>query len=109
MQLATARPVLDRTVRRYHRPHFARGTRRGLVAPSSFDAAIRKGWKVAREYTVLSIDRRHRHGTVLLQMAGRPERLMVSYVGSVKAGFRFSGTRLAGPGSLMPAYPQLSN
>lgn len=109
MQLATARSALDRTVRRYHRPHFARGTRRGLTAPSSFDAAIRQGWKVAREYTVLSIDRRHRHGTLLLQMARRPEKLMVSYVGSVKAGFRFSGPRLAGPGSPMPEYPQLSN
>ncbi|MFZ1974603.1 MAG: hypothetical protein WAU89_17290, partial [Candidatus Acidiferrales bacterium] len=64
---------------------------------------------VAREYAVLSIDRRHRHGTVILQMAGRSERLMVSYVGSVKVGFRFSGPHLAGPGSPMPAYPQLSN
>lgn len=109
MQLATARSVLGRTVRRYHRPHFVRGTRRGLVAPQSFDAAIRQGWKIAREYTVLSIDRRHRHGTLLLQIAGRPERLMVSYGGSVKAGLRFSGPRLAGPGSLTPAYPQLSN
>jgi hypothetical protein len=109
MQLATAKSVLERTIRRYHRPHFVRSTRRGMAAPSSFDAATRKGWKVAREYTVLSIDKRHRHGTLLLQMAGRPERLMVSYVGSVKAGFQFSGPRLAGPGSPMPAYPQLSN
>jgi hypothetical protein len=64
------------------------------VTPASFLEAVKQGWKVISENTVLAIDKRHRHGKVFLQMEGRAERLAVEYTGTVKEGYRFRTPRL---------------
>jgi hypothetical protein len=64
------------------------------VVPASFLEAVKQGWKVISENTVLAIDKRHRHGKVFLQMEGRAERLAVEYTGTVKEGYRFRTPRL---------------
>jgi hypothetical protein len=64
------------------------------VTPASFLEAVKLGWKVISENTVLGADKRHRHGKVFLQMEGRSERLAVEYTGTVKQGYHFGTPRL---------------
>jgi hypothetical protein len=64
------------------------------VLPSSFVEALRQGWKFSRESTCLSIDKRHRDGTVTLIRPGF-SKLFVPYTASVKQGHIFGKPRLA--------------
>ncbi len=64
------------------------------VVPASFLEAVKQGWKVISENTVLGVDKRHRHGKVFLQLEGRAERLAVEYTGTIKQGYRFGTPRL---------------
>ena len=64
------------------------------VVPASFLEAVKQGWKVISENTILGVDKRHRHGKVFLQMEGRAERLAVEYTGTIKQGYRFGTPRL---------------
>jgi hypothetical protein len=65
-----------------------------LVVPGSFIEALKAGWTVARETTVLAIDRRHRHGKVILQKRGCEQRLAVPYTASVKLGYYYAKPEL---------------
>ena len=65
-----------------------------LVVPGSFIDAIKTGWTIAKETTVLSVDRRHRHGKVILQKKGCEQRLSVPYTASVKLGYHFQKPEL---------------
>ena len=60
-----------------------------LVVPGSFIEALKADWTVAKETTVLAIDRKHRHGKVILQKRGCEQRLAVPYTASVKLGFTY--------------------
>ena len=64
------------------------------VVPASFIEALKAGWTVAKETTVLAIDRRHRHGKVILQKRGCEQRLTVSYTASVKLGYHYGKPEL---------------
>jgi hypothetical protein len=64
------------------------------VVPASFVEALKQGWKFERESTCLSIDKRHRDGTVTLVRPGF-SKLFVPYTASVKQGHRFGKPRLA--------------
>jgi hypothetical protein len=63
------------------------------VVPASFVEALKQGWKVISENTVLAMDKRHRHGKVFLAKAGSSN-LVVSYTGTIKQGYRFGKPRL---------------
>lgn len=64
------------------------------VVPGSFVDALKQGWKVVRETTVLAIDKRHRHGNVFLSKPGG-SKLVVPYTGTLKQGYRFGKPELA--------------
>lgn len=64
------------------------------VLPASFVEALKQGWKFSRDATCLSIDKRHRDGTVTLTRSGFA-RLFVPYTASVKKGYTFGQPRLA--------------
>jgi hypothetical protein len=64
------------------------------VVPASFPDALKHGWKIVHEHTVLGADKRHRHGKVYLQMAGRAERLVIPYTATIRQGYRFSRPEL---------------
>jgi hypothetical protein len=64
------------------------------VVPLSFVEALKQGWKFDHESTCLSIDKRHRDGTVALVRPGF-SKLFVPYTASVKAGHSFGKPRLA--------------
>jgi hypothetical protein len=64
------------------------------VLPGSFVEALKRGWKVISENTVLGADKRHRHGKVFLQMGGCAERLTVSYTATIKQGWIFGKLQL---------------
>jgi hypothetical protein len=64
------------------------------VVPASFLEALKQGWKVISENTVLGVDKKHRHGKVFLQLEGRSERLAVEFTGTVRQGYRFATPRL---------------
>jgi hypothetical protein len=64
------------------------------VLPASFVEAVKAGWKIAKETTVVSVDRRHRHGKVILQKRGFERRLSVPYTSSVKLGYTFGKPEL---------------
>jgi hypothetical protein len=64
------------------------------VAPASFVEALKQGWKFDHESTCLSIDKRHRDGTVTLIRPGS-SKLFVPYTASVKRGYSFGKPRLA--------------
>ena len=65
-----------------------------VVVPGSFVEALKAGWKVISENTVLGADKRHRYGKVFLQMAGRAERLVVPYTGTIRQGYIFGEPQL---------------
>lgn len=65
-----------------------------VVVPVSFVEALKQGWKFNHESTCLSIDKRHRDGTVTLVRPGF-SKLFVPYTASVKQGHRFGKPRLA--------------
>jgi hypothetical protein len=65
-----------------------------FAVPGSFIEALKEGWTIARETTVLAVDKRHRHGTVILVKKGREQRLAVPYTASVKLGYRYSKPEL---------------
>ena len=65
-----------------------------LVLPASFVEAVKAGWKIAKETTVLSVDRRHRHGKLFLEKRGCEQRLTVPYTASVKLGYHFAKPEL---------------
>ena len=56
-----------------------------VVVPVSFVEALKQGWKFNHESTCLSIDKRHRDGTVTLVPPGF-SKLFVPYKASVKQG-----------------------
>ncbi len=60
------------------------------VVPASFRDALKHGWKIISEHTVLGADKRHRHGKVYLQVSGRAERLVIAYTATIRQGYRFS-------------------
>ena len=62
--------------------------------PASFPEALKDGWKIVHEHTVLGADKRHRHGKVYLQLSGRAERLVVPYTATIRQGYRFSRPEL---------------
>ena len=64
------------------------------VLPATFLEALKQGWKFAHETTTLSIDRRHRDGTITLTRPGFAK-LFVPYTASVKKGHSFGKPRLA--------------
>lgn len=64
------------------------------VLPGSFVEALKQGWKFSHDATCLSIDKRHRDGTVTLTRPGFA-RLFVPYTASVKKGYTFGPPRLA--------------
>jgi hypothetical protein len=64
------------------------------VVPASFVEALKQGWKFAHDSTCLSIDKRHRDGTVTLVRPGF-SKLFVPYTASVKQGYSFGKPRLA--------------
>jgi hypothetical protein len=64
------------------------------VVPASFIEALKQGWKFAHDATCLSIDERHRDGTVTLMRPGF-SKLFVPYTASVKRGYSFGKPRLA--------------
>jgi hypothetical protein len=64
------------------------------LLPGSFVEALKQGWKFSRESTSLSIDKRHRDGTVTLVRPGF-SKLFVPYTASVKQGHVFGKPRLA--------------
>ncbi|MGA7624544.1 MAG: hypothetical protein WCA91_13295 [Candidatus Acidiferrales bacterium] len=59
------------------------------VVPATFAEALRRGWRLISENTNLGADKRHRHGRIYLQMAGRSERLVVDYTATIRQGYRF--------------------
>ncbi len=63
------------------------------VAPSSFVDALQTGWAIAKETTVISVDRKHRHGKVILHKKGSAGILEVDYTGSSKVGYQFSAPK----------------
>ena len=65
-----------------------------VVVPVSFVEALKQGWKFNHESTCLSIDKRHRDGTVTLVPPGF-SKLFVPYKASVKQGHSFGKPRLA--------------
>lgn len=64
------------------------------VVPGSFVDALKQGWKVVRENTVLAIDKRHRRGKLFLAKPGG-SKLVVSYTGTIRQGYRFGKPELA--------------
>jgi hypothetical protein len=62
--------------------------------PRTFQQALRRGWKVIREVTTLGADKRHRHGAVILESAGRSEKLKIPYTATIRQGFRFGKPQL---------------
>jgi len=64
------------------------------VVPDTMLRALKEGWKFAHETTCLSIDRRHRDGTVTLTRPGF-SKLFVPFTASVKKGYIFGKPRLA--------------
>jgi hypothetical protein len=64
------------------------------VVPASFPEALKQGWKIINEHTVLGADQRHRHGKLYLQMSGRAERLVVPYTATIRQGYRFGEPQL---------------
>ena len=64
------------------------------VVPQSFVEALKQGWKLDHESTCLSIDKRHRDGTVTLVRPGF-SKLFVPYTATVKQGHIFGRPRLA--------------
>jgi hypothetical protein len=64
------------------------------VVPASFVEALKQGWKFDHESTCLSIDKRHRDGTVTLVWPGF-SKLFVPYTAGVKTGHSFGTPRLA--------------
>jgi hypothetical protein len=63
------------------------------VVPASFVEALKQGWKFSRDATCLSIDKRHRDGTITLTRPGFAK-LFVPYTASVKKGYTFGKPRL---------------
>ena len=47
--------------------------------PGSFDQAMREGWQIVSERTVLATNEKARRGVVILGIKGRSERLSVSH------------------------------
>jgi len=68
--------------------------RNRAVVPTSFVAALKRGWTVAKENTVLGADKRHRYGTLFLTKPSG-SKLVVDYTGTIKQGYRFGKPRLA--------------
>jgi hypothetical protein len=64
------------------------------VLPASFVEALKQGWKFNHDATCLSIDKRHRDGTVTLVRPGF-SKLFVPYTASVKSGYQFGKPTLA--------------
>ena len=64
------------------------------VLPNSFVEALKQGWKFDHESTCLSIDKRHRDGTVMLVRPGF-SRAFLPYKASVETGHSFGKPRLA--------------
>jgi hypothetical protein len=64
------------------------------VVPATFVEALKQGWKFSHDATCLSIDKRHRDGTVTLVRTGF-SKLFVPYTASVKQGYIFGNPRLA--------------
>ncbi len=64
------------------------------VLPASFVEALKQGWKFSHDATCLSIDKRHRDGTVMFTRPGFAK-LFVPYAASVKKGYTFGKPRLA--------------
>jgi hypothetical protein len=64
------------------------------VVPASFVEALKQGWKFGHDSTCLSIDKRHRDGTVTLVRSGF-SKLFVPYTASARKGFIFGKPRLA--------------
>jgi hypothetical protein len=64
------------------------------VVPDTFLQALQQGWKFSHDATCLSIDKKHRDGTVTLTRAGF-SKLFVPYTASVKRGLIFGRPRLA--------------
>jgi|HubBroStandDraft_6_1064221.scaffolds.fasta_scaffold1306286_1 hypothetical protein len=64
------------------------------VVPKSFVEALKNGWKFDHDSTCLSIDKRHRDGTVTLVRPGF-SKLFVPYTASIKRGYSFGKPRLA--------------
>ncbi|HET6143866.1 MAG TPA: hypothetical protein VFE02_10175 [Candidatus Acidoferrales bacterium] len=50
-----------------------------FAVPSSFQQALKLGWKIAKEESLLDDGERERHGVVLLRRKGFPFRLRVEY------------------------------
>jgi hypothetical protein len=67
---------------------------RRAVLPASFVGALKRGWKIISENTVLGADKRHRHGKVFLQMSGHVDRLVVSYTATIRQGCIFGKPQL---------------
>lgn len=65
-----------------------------LVVPGSFIEALKAGWTIAKETTVLAVDHKHRHGKVILQKKGSEQRLVVPYTASVKLGYHYGKPEL---------------
>jgi hypothetical protein len=74
---------------------FAVPSQSSHAKPTTFVEAIKRGWKVVREKTVLGADRRHRHGAVILRMPGSSSKLKVPYTGSIRQGYRFGRPQAA--------------
>jgi hypothetical protein len=64
------------------------------VLPASFMDALKQGWKFTHETTAITIDKRHRDGTVLLTRPGF-SKLLVPYKASAKKGFTFGQPQFA--------------
>jgi hypothetical protein len=64
------------------------------VVPASFVEVLKQGWTFDHESTCLSIDKRHRDGTVTLVRPGF-SKLFVPYMASVKMDHSFGKPRLA--------------
>jgi hypothetical protein len=64
-------------------------------SPRSFQQALRDGWTILREITTLGVDKRHRHGAVILAKDGHSEKLKVPYTGTIRQGYRFGKPQLA--------------
>lgn len=64
------------------------------VVPASFVEALKQGWKFAHDSTCLSLDKRHRDGTVTLVRPGF-SKLFVPYTASVTQGFIFGKPRVS--------------
>lgn len=67
---------------------------RVVTMPKTFKQAILRGWKIVSEKTNLEADKRHRWGSVVLALAGRPNRLSFDYTASVALGYDFGKPQL---------------